>query len=206
MARDGFYFVVPSLALSLLAFYMFSTGFEMIFIYLGTVFFAAACSFVLFFRDPERNVPEGRGLIVSPADGRIVALTESEGARQISIFLSLLDVHINRVPATGEIVRVNFVPGKFGAAFTKEASRENERYEIEIKSQTANITVHQIAGVLARRVVCRLKEGQTVKAGQRFGLIRFGSRIDLYLPGSVLVDVRLGQKVRGGSTVIGRFA
>ena len=205
MDRDGFYFFLPFVLISFIFMYLFHKYLNIYFVYLGVISFTLACMFVLFFRDPVRKIPEGDNLIVAPADGKIVESEKTDTQIVISIFLSVFDVHVNRIPVTGTIERVTYRPGKFKAAFKKSASDLNERFEIEIKTDKYNVTVHQIAGVLARRVVCRLKTGQSVEMGDRFGLIRFGSRTDLFLPASAKIDIKKGQKVRGGETVIGRL-
>jgi len=166
-----------------------------------------------FFRDPERVIPAGDNLIVSPADGKVVsiALAAAGGmfdgaATRISIFLSPLDVHINRVPVAGRIDAVQYQPGQFLAAYKAEASERNEQNALKVLCHGARlIGVVQIAGVLARRIVCRVKRGDNLARGERFGLIMFGSRTDTYLPNGCSVEVVEGQRVRGGETIIGRF-
>ena len=206
MAKEGFFFYIPFLIITAIFFYLFDRSTSMIFIYLGVVSFIFGNLVLLFFRDPERKIPQEEGIIISPADGKIMLIEEVAGHRLVSIFMSVLNVHINRVPVSGTVVRLDYKPGKFKAAFNREAIDINERFEIEIKSDNGNVVMHQVAGVLARRIVCRLKVGQDVKIGERFGLIRFGSRVDLFLPSSVKVEVTKGQKVEGGKTIIGRFA
>jgi phosphatidylserine decarboxylase len=144
-------------------------------------------------------------LILAPADGRIQEIKTTEGQTVISIFLSVFNVHINRSPVSGVVKRVTYRRGKFLAAFRDDASDVNERYELEIEHPMGKIVIHQIAGVLARRVVCRVKEGQSLRAGERFGLIRFGSRVDLFLPSNAMVTITKGKKVKGGLTVIGKW-
>ncbi len=206
MAREGYFFSLPFIIIAFILFYMFQKYPSMNFIYLGVIAFMLACMFVLFFRDPERRIPEGDDLIVSPADGRIVDLTKSSDRTTISIFLSIFNVHVNRIPVSGIVKRLVYRPGKFKAAFRSSASNLNERFEIEIKTDKGNVIMHQIAGVLARRVVCRLEVNQVVNKGDRFGLIRFGSRVDLFLPASAKVEVKMGQRIKGGKTIIGRWA
>lgn len=164
-----------------------------------------------FFRDPERPIPDGDDLVVSPADGKIVAVdrdrrTESmpeERFQRVSVFMSPLDVHVNRIPASGRVVSVRHTPGKFLAAFNDRAPRENERNEVAIRDPRGRPLVFvQIAGMLARRIVCHLEPGLTVKQGERFGLIMFGSRVDVYLPESAAVKVRVGDRVHAGSDVL----
>jgi phosphatidylserine decarboxylase len=167
-----------------------------------------AAFFTYFFRDPERETPEGPDLVVSPADGRVLvagAAVPGSAPRgewlQISIFLSPLDVHINRSPVAGVVTRIDYHPGSFLPAYRPEASR-NERTEIWIDQGGQTVVVRQIVGVLARRVVCRLREGQTVTAGQRLGLMKFGSRMDVFIPPTAEVRAHEGARVRGGESVV----
>lgn len=206
MAREGFYFALPFFLLAILFFYLFQKFPHMDLVYLAVCSLIVAFLFMSFFRDPDRRIPEGDGLIVSPADGRVVALERREDCFVLSIFLSILNVHINRVPVSGVVQRVKYQPGKFRPAFQKKAAEQNERFEITIKADNYSIDVHQVAGILARRVVCRLTEGQEVRRGERFGMIRFGSRVDLMLPLDTSFEVQEGKRVKGGSTIIGRLA
>lgn len=167
--------------------------------------FAAFLAF--FFRDPERRTPQGRTLVIAPADGRVMAAGPATSAPtsgqwlQVTIFLSPMDVHINRVPAGGRVTRVEYHPGAFLPAYKPESS-ENERTEIWVDHDGQPVVFRQVVGLLARRVVCRLEPGQQVEAGQRFGLMKFGSRMDVFLPGHARLRVRAGERVRGGETVI----
>ena len=206
MAREGFFFSLPFLLLAILFFYLFQKFPHMDLVYLAVSSLIVAFLFMSFFRDPDRRIPEGDGIIVSPADGRVVALERREGCFVVSIFLSIFNVHINRVPVSGVVQRVKYQPGKFRPAFQKKAAEQNERFEITIKADNYSIDVHQVAGILARRVVCRLTEGQEVRRGERFGMIRFGSRVDLMLPLDTSFEVQEGKRVKGGSTIIGRLA
>jgi phosphatidylserine decarboxylase len=171
--------------------------------------FVLAGFFVFFFRDPERRVLDRPDTVVSPADGRVmVAGPAVERAappgewQQISIFLSPMDVHVNRVPASGRITSVSYKPGSFLAAYRPEAASQNERSEIWIDHGGQMIVARQIVGVLARRVVCRAKPGDEVRAGDRYGIMKFGSRMDVYLPLSAELRVKPGDVVRGGESVI----
>ena len=172
---------------------------------------------VYFFRDPNRFVPQRHGLVVSPADGHVTSvgpaslpreLSKAEGSpdakvMRVSIFLSVFDVHVNRVPLAGKILESHYVPGKFVNAAFDKASDENERQIILMQSDDGRELVFvQIAGLIARRIICNLKEGQTVETGERFGLIRFGSRLDVYLPEGTMPLVTEGQRMVGGETVI----
>ena len=157
----------------------------------------------LFFRDPERIIPQTPETIVSPADGRVVEIVpENAQTRRISIFLSLWDVHINRAPYGGVVRSVVYTPGKFLAAYRQEASWVNEANTITIAEHGREFIVKQIAGVLARRIVCRVRPGDTLDKGQRYGLIRFGSRTDLLLPATAEIAVQVGDVVRGGETIL----
>jgi phosphatidylserine decarboxylase len=180
---------------------------------LAVVFAVFALGFLGFFRDPERRPPQGEGLIVAPADGKIVSITKTKHGRlmksadsRVSIFLSPLDVHINRSPIAGEVVEINHTPGKFVAAYNDEASEANEQNSLKlIDDRRREVEVVQVAGVLARRIICRARKNDLLGRGARFGLIMFGSRTDLYLPADSRVEVAEGQRVKGGETIIGRF-
>jgi phosphatidylserine decarboxylase len=157
----------------------------------------------LFFRDPERSIPQTPETIVSPADGRVMAIVaETAQTQRISIFLSLWDVHINRAPYGGVVQSVVYTPGKFLAAYRQEASWVNEANTVTIAEHGREFVVKQIAGVLARRIVCRVRPGDTLEKGQRYGLIRFGSRTDLLLPVTAEIAVQVGDVVRGGETIL----
>jgi phosphatidylserine decarboxylase len=157
----------------------------------------------LFFRDPERSIPQTPETIVSPADGRVMEIVpENAQTQRISIFLSLWDVHINRAPYGGVVQSVVYTPGKFLAAYRQEASLVNEANTVTIVDHDREFIVKQIAGVLARRIVCRVRPGDTLEKGQRYGLIRFGSRTDLLLPATAEIAVQVGDVVRGGETIL----
>ena len=174
----------------------------------ASVLAAAALAFLGFFRDPERVAPELPGAVLAPADGRVMVVTEvvdpwvGPGTR-LSIFLSPLDVHVNRAPTGGLVKNVEYTPGRFLAAYRPEASEQNERCAVSLDGERARLTVTQISGVLARRIVCRVRPGDTLRAGERYGLIRFGSRTDLVVPSGTELRVRVGDRVRGGETVMG---
>lgn len=165
--------------------------------------------FLFFFRDPDRRIPSDRDVVVSPADGRVLVAGDAvAGAapagewRQVSIFLSPMDVHVNRVPVSGRVTRVRLTPGRFLPAYRHDAGTVNERSEVWIDHDGQAIVARQIVGILARRVVCRLTEGADVKTGQRFGIMKFGSRMDIFLPASAEICVAVGDVVRGGESVI----
>ncbi len=165
-----------------------------------------------FFRNPERVCADAlndQQVIICPADGKIVDIANNvkDYSKKISIFLSPLDVHVNWTPIAGDIQKVQHVPGKFMMAFLPKSSELNEHNDVIIRSVDGNqILVRQIAGTVARRIVCWLKQDQQVQAGQKYGMIKFSSRIDLFLPENVTINVRVGQRVIGGKSVIGRFS
>ena len=165
-----------------------------------------------FFRDPKRQTPQGDGLIIAPADGRVVAIEEvmaplsGQWTRKFSIFMNVFSVHVNRCPIAGQVTRLAYHPGSFFNAALDKASVENERMEILITSpHGVLIPFVQVAGLIARRIICRLKMGDSVVQGERFGLIRFGSRVDIYLPLSAEVTLSLGDKTRAGETIVARL-
>jgi phosphatidylserine decarboxylase len=172
---------------------------------------ALGAFFAYFFRDPERVVPLDDGLVVSPADGKVMIAGPSDGRwsppgewKQITIFLSPMDVHINRIPLAGVVTRVEYRPGRFLPAYKEEASG-NELNEIWIDHHGETVVVRQIVGILARRIVCRVVEGQQLERGERIGLMKFGSRMDVFLPAHAEVAVTVGQQVVAGETVLARL-
>ncbi|MCI0372646.1 MAG: phosphatidylserine decarboxylase [candidate division NC10 bacterium] len=206
VARDAFLFLIPLLGIAGALFLLRLPGWGLL-----PVILAVGVGF--FFRDPERVVPEGPGVVVAPADGRVTVVRQGVGAdgegpgpfSQVSIFLSVLDVHVNRAPYGGKVEDLKYRPGRFLVAWREEASRVNEQTVIALATPDGPITVKQIAGVLARRVVTWIRPGQELKTGERIGLIRFGSRVDLLVPRRVTLAVKVGDKVRGGETVVGVF-
>jgi phosphatidylserine decarboxylase len=166
--------------------------------------------FVLyFFRDPNRTVPADADAVVSPADGHVIEIVDEamNGAagRRISIFLSVFDVHVNRSPIAGRIAKVEYKPGRFYAAMRKRASEQNEMNVITVATPRGDIVFKQIAGAIARRVICWKSPGEAVGLGERIGMIRFGSRVDVWLPSDSQIVVRRGQKVAGGSSILARW-
>jgi phosphatidylserine decarboxylase len=167
--------------------------------------------FVLFFfRDPERIVPEGKDLVVSPADGRVIVVKDvyepdylKQDVKQVSIFLSVFNVHVNRAPIGGTIEMVRYNPGKFHVASVDKASLDNEQTGMVISDGKNKVLVKQIAGLIARRIVCYAKPGDTVKMGERYGLIRFGSRVDIFLPKNAEIMVKVGDRIKGSRDIIG---
>lgn len=164
--------------------------------------------FAFFFRDPDRRIPDGPGLVVSPADGRVMIAGPTDGRwappgswQQVTIFLSPLDVHVNRSPVEGRVTRIEYRPGRFLPAYN-QASNANELNEIWIDRDGQTIVARQVVGILARRIVCRVGEGDIVTRGERIGLMKFGSRMDVFLPATADLHVRVGQRVIGGETVL----
>ena len=175
--------------------------------------FAVTFFMLWFFRNPERCPPEGDDLVISPADGRVLAVedvddTQYVGGRtlKVSIFMSVFDVHVNRAPISGQVIRKRYVPGKFLVASLDKASDQNERSALTLMDDAdRQLTVVQIAGLVARRIVTYPEEGDALERGRRYGLIRFGSRLELYLPPGTAVHVKPGDRTRSGETVIGRL-
>lgn len=198
IAADAFVFLIPLLVITGLLWIM---GFML----LGSACLGIALLVGLFFRDPHRKIPGEKDLVLAPADGKVLDLAkQSDGTTRVSIFLSLWDVHINRSPIGGIIREVHYQPGKFRMAFDRRASVENERNVLTVASGSLTVRFSQIAGILARRIVCWKKPGDAVESGERIGLIRFGSRVDVFVPDNVTLELSRGERVRGGSTVIGR--
>jgi phosphatidylserine decarboxylase len=176
-------------------------------------FVALAAFFAFFFRDPDRAVPVAPGLVVSPADGRVMLVgdppfpgTPAGDYQLISIFLSPMDVHINRTPVGGRVLKIDYHPGRFLPAYKTEAGTHNEWTEVWFDHQGTVIVCRQIVGILARRIVTRLEVGQQVERGQRFGVMKFGSRIDLFVPRSARLAVKPGDRVVGGESVLATLA
>jgi len=202
MTREGAIFPLPFFAIAIVFFIIFRSYSSLPWLYASALTFYAGLAIMLFFRDPDRKIPEGEKLLLAPADGKIIRL-ESDGKLEISIFLSVFNVHVNRSPVDGVIKSVTFHKGKFLAAFKPGAMTDNQRNEIEIESDNGIIRMHQVTGAIARRTICNKKPGDKVKAGERIGLIRFGSRVDLYLPESVKIEIKMNQKVVAGETKLG---
>jgi phosphatidylserine decarboxylase len=205
IAREGYSLISTAVALTTVAYIL---GWLVVAWALGL----AALAIAAFFRDPHRTIPSGEGLVVSPADGKVVSIVPVEDAlfteavTRVSIFLSPLDVHINRLPVAGKVETVKYQAGKFLAAYKAAASRQNEQNALKIVTDQGNeLGVVQIAGWLARRIVCHAKPGERFARGERFGMIMFGSRTDTYFPRGCRIEVVEGQRVRGGETVLGRF-
>lgn len=205
IASEGLMFIVPLAAVTLL---LFAMGFgKVAWFTLATTLFV-----VFFFRDPERVVPPGEGIIVAPADGKVVKIDPAYqideypgGAVGVSIFLSVFNVHVQRTPLEGNVLRKIYNKGKFLAAWDHKASMDNEQTLITMNTQAGVIGVKQIAGLVARRIVNWTGVGQKLESGERFGLIRFGSRVDLIMKPGVEVMVKVGDRVTAGETVMARF-
>mgnify|MGYP001051717292 CR=1 FL=1 len=178
-------------------------------ILLGILFLAFTINF---FRDPERKTPEGKNLVISPADGKVISIIKTfdheylkSECMRIAIFMSPLNVHVNRIPISGKVEYLKYYPGKYLVAFEEKSSENNERMSTGIASEFGKVRFTQIAGFVARRIVNELKEGQEVRAGERFGMIKFGSRVDVYLPLNSKIKVTENQKVYAGETILAEF-
>jgi phosphatidylserine decarboxylase len=179
---------------------------------LGVISWALAAFTIYFFRDPEREIPPGVGLVVSPADGTVIGIDElaepdfvKARTRRVTIFLSPFNVHVNRVPYDGEVKYFRYKKGRFFVASKPAASTENEQSIIGLETREGKIVFKQIAGTLARRIVCEIREGHRVRRGERFGMIKFGSRMEVFLPLSSEIKVRLQEKVKAGESIIGEL-
>lgn len=200
MVRDGIPFVAVPIMLAMIPILL---GYWP----LALVFLFVAAFMAFFFRDPRRIIPTEPGIIVAPADGKVTLVRRATGdAREslVSIFLSPLDVHLNRSPIAGRITKVDYKSGKFLMATDERARLLNEQNSLTIEGNDLTVTCTQIAGILARRIVCWKKEGERVECGERFGMIKFGSRTDLVMPPAVEVVIEEGMRVKGGVTIIGR--
>src|SRR5580693_7587071 len=202
MVKEGYYFGVPPLLLSGGSFLLHWYAAAAALVFLALFVFS-------FFRDPERVIPSEPGAVVSPGDGRVVVVTEEENAgrpgSRISIFLAVWNVHVNRSPAAGIITKMEYRPGKFLAAMRERASMENEQNVFTLSSEAGDMVFKQIAGLIARRVVSWKQEGERVARGERIGLVRFGSRVDVWMPKDAEILVKLGENVKGGSSVLARW-
>ena len=173
---------------------------------IGIVLFILLTAFMAyFFRDPQRNVPGEADIVVSAADGRVTRVEERENGKFVSVFLSPLDVHVNRSPIAGKVVKVEYVKGKKNPATSDRASLINERNSLTIEGEKLTVVCTQIAGIVARRIVCWSKTGDNLALGEKFGLIKFSSRTDLLMPSEVEVLVKVGDRVTGGETIIARL-
>src|SRR3989442_1353957 len=202
MVKEGYSFGVPLLLLGGVSFLL------QWYVAAAALVFLAAFVFS-FFRDPERVIPVEPGAVVSPADGRVVVVTDEENegrpGKRVSIFLAIWNVHVNRAPADGTITKMDYRPGKFLAAMRERASVENEQNVFTLSTEAGEMVFKQIAGLIARRVVSWKKPGEKVARGERIGLVRFGSRVDVWVPKEAKILVKLGENVKGGSSVLARW-
>jgi phosphatidylserine decarboxylase len=209
--REGWPFIALFAAVNLLAF-LFS-------VWLGVSLLPLTAWCIAFFRDPERKIPDAPGLIICPADGLLLPIIEAvppmelgmgETLRpRLSVFMNVFNVHVNRNPISGTVIAKSYRAGKFFNASFDKASEHNERMSLRLRPEggdgTRDLAVVQIAGLVARRIVCDLTQGQGVRRGARFGIIRFGSRVDVYLPPGSVIVAEAGRKVRAGETILARF-
>lgn len=207
IVREGFPFILVPAALSVAAGLL---GFWYVgFWYVSIVLLVLTAFMLYFFRDPNRLPPDDPNLVVAPADGRVTRVKpvadEANSPTVVSIFLSPFDVHINRSPIQGKITQMVYSRGKFLMATNEMASLVNEQNALTIEGEKITVVCKQIAGILARRIVCWKRKGDNLSLGERFGMIKFSSRTDILLPGNVTVIVKRGDRVRGGTTVIGRI-
>lgn len=202
-ATDGYPFIIIFAFITIFV-YIFGKPWMAVLPLIVTLFMA------LFFRDPDRTIPEDKGVFVSPADGKVILINDiyekdylRAESKKISIFMSIFNVHVNRAPCEGNVGLVKHSPGKFLVAHKDAASIENENTVMVLEGKDGKILVRQVAGLVARRIVCKVKAGDVLRRGERYGMIKFGSRLDVYLPKKTEIKVRLGDKVKAGETVIG---
>lgn len=205
IVKEGIYIGLAVLFASII---LYSVGL----VFVSIILLCLAFFVLFFFRNPKRIIPEAKDAILSPADGRVLGIGEvkediylKRDMVCVSIFLSIFNVHVNRSPYSGVVEKIEYLRGKFYPAFREKASLLNEQNSIVISNNNMSLIVKQIAGIIARRVVCWVREGSCLKSGQQLGLIRFGSRVDLFLPKDVKIMVRVGDRVRGGETIIGKL-
>jgi len=203
MVKEGYYFGVPPLMLGGVSYLLHWYAAAVVLVLLALFIFS-------FFRDPERVIPSQFGAVVSPGDGRVVVVTDEENAgrpgKRVSIFLAVWNVHVNRAPAAGTITKLEYRPGKFLAAMRERASVQNEQNVFTLSTDAGEMVFKQIAGLIARRVVSWKKAGEKVARGERIGLVRFGSRVDVWVPKEAEILVKVGDNVKGGSSVLARWA
>jgi phosphatidylserine decarboxylase len=202
MVKEGYTFGLPLLVLGGVFYLLHWNVAAVVAVLLALFVFS-------FFRDPERVIPAEAGAVVSPGDGRVVVVTDEENAgrlgKRVSIFLAVWNVHVNRSPAEGTITKLEYRPGRFLAAMRERASVENEQNVFTLSTEAGELVFKQIAGLIARRVVSWKKAGEKVARGERIGLVRFGSRVDLWVPKDAEILVRVGENVKGGSSVLARW-
>ena len=208
ISREGRIFVIPLLIITLLFWFFYIS--QQINIFYPVLLFVLFIFCLNFFRDPKRPIPKGVNQIISPADGKIVRLDsivddEVGNSIIISIFLNIFNVHVNRMPIDGKFYDIEYNKGRFLLAFQHNASDENEKNIIKLKTKIGTIKIVQIAGLLARRIICYAEKGNSMNIGDRLGFMRFGSRIDIILPDKIKLNVKKGDKVIGNTTIIGTF-
>src|SRR5215472_6486852 len=203
MVRDGFYYALGMLLVAAVLWWLRAPAW-------GVIPLLFALFFLWFFRDPERAIPAEPGVIVSPADGKVTAVTgiqlDGKTCTRVSIFLSVFDVHVNRSPINGVVRDVVYKPGKFRNAMDSASADENEQSIVTPEGQNMTLVFKQIAGLLARRIVCTPKPGDTLARGQRVGMIKFGSRTDVIFPAAATLSVKVGDHVKGGSSILAQYA
>jgi phosphatidylserine decarboxylase len=207
MVKDAYRFALPLFAAGILLIGFGSKS--PVLVSLGVVFFLLGLFVCYFFRDPQRKIPADADAIVSPADGKVVEvvdeLLDSQMGHRISIFLNIFNVHVQRAPVAARVADVVYRPGKFYAAFRSDASVENEQNIIYLHAPQGTVVFKQIAGAIARRVICWKREGENIAIGERVGLIRFGSRVDVWLPMDTELQVKRGDLVTGGESILARW-
>jgi phosphatidylserine decarboxylase len=196
LAQEGYPYIIGFATIAVIAFAIGG-------IWIALIPFLFMLFMLYFFRDPERKTPEGKGLFVAPADGKVILIKEINENIGISIFMSPLNVHVNRSPCNGKVKTIKHNKGRFLAAYKDDASLKNENIEMVLETEYGDILVRQVAGYVARRAVCRKKEGDILRCGERYGIIKFSSRLDVYLPKQTEIKVRLGDRVKAGETIIG---
>lgn len=204
IAQEGYPYIVFFFVLTIISFFI-PGG-----IWIASLAFILTLFMIYFFRDPERNIPEGENIFVAPADGKVILIDKvhegqflKKDSIEISIFMSPLNVHVNRSPCDGIVESVVHTKGRFLSAFKHEASIQNENIAMVLNTKYGKILVRQVAGFLARRAVCRVKPGEELKKGERYGIIKFSSRLDIYLPKNTKIMVRINDKVKAGETILG---
>ena len=205
MVKEGLPFILVPIAIaSIFIFFWIRSG-DVVYLAPAIFFFALTLFMAYFFRDPRRTIPGEANIIVSAADGRVTRIEDRENGKFVSVFLSPVDVHINRAPIAGRVIKVEMFQGKKAPATSDEASQTNERNAITIEGEKMTVVCTQIVGIVARRIVCWNKEGDRLELGEKFGLIKFGSRTDLLMPKNVEINVKVSDRVVGGETIIGRL-
>ncbi|HXX57369.1 MAG TPA: phosphatidylserine decarboxylase family protein [Thermodesulfovibrionales bacterium] len=214
LAPEGYPFITVFLVITI--------GTAVFFSWTAILPFMLTLFMAYFFRDPERVIPRSDNAFLAPADGKVILIEDLRGEKipavipvqkgdetgyiGVSIFMSPLDVHVNRAPCDGVVESVVHTPGRFLSAFKHEASLRNENIAMLLDTKYGKVLVRQVAGFLARRAVCRVKTGDSLKGGERYGIIKFSSRLDIYLPGNTVIKVRLGERVKAGETVLGEIS